>query len=459
MPLAREMTAVYDQHGGQIGRNAANSLVLEDADKIVSGRHAEIMYQNGQYFIKDTSSNGTLLQNAGQHLNNAQAVLQNNEILRIGEYEVLVEIASEAFHANELNAAFIPEFPELPGSAIGGGAHFVSQSPFGEQEPLGEQPLFAGQSPFGSPSPFMDQSPLHDSFSLPNVMAPPEQPKDIADFLKGLESLSVLDNPVKIADSGAIAPLPGDPFAKAAQPPFVMQDPGAFLAQPSAVAQDFRMPQPASNTRPAGPAFTSATPASPPLKNALQANAELIQHFLQGAGIKDSSFLQPDQATELMKSLGDLFRIMVEGLMDVLRARAEMKSEFRVAVTTIRSLDNNPLKFNPDVESVLKLLMAPNNPAYINPKDAVSEAFKDIKYHQIAVTAGIQASLAEILHRFDPEVFEKVYEEGVVFQKKAKCWDLYCDKYPELRTLAQEDFFGEEFANAYERQMRLFGRH
>ena len=65
-----------------------------------------------------------------------------------------------------------------------------------------------------------------------------------------------------------------------------------------------------------------------------------------------------------MSAAGALFRNLVEGLMDVLRARAEMKSEFRVSVTTLRSNENNPLKFNPDVDSVLKLLTWPAKPRF-----------------------------------------------------------------------------------------------
>ena len=180
--------------------------------------------------------------------------------------------------------------------------------------------------------------------------------------------------------------------------------------------------------------------------------------FLSGAGISDKNFLPPEAWPESMQSVGALFRHLVEGLMDVLRARAEMKSEFRVSVTTIRSFDNNPLKFNPDVESVLKLLMSPKNPAFIDADMAVKEAFKDIKCHQMAMTAGIQASLTEMLYHFNPDSFEKILGEGLIFQKKARCWELYCEKYPELKNKALEEFFGDEFAEAYEKQMLLLSK-
>ena len=67
-------------------------FLLKNNDKIVSGQHVEIFFANGQFFIKDTSFRRTYLVKAGLSLSNAEAVLQQNEVLRIGEYEILVEM-------------------------------------------------------------------------------------------------------------------------------------------------------------------------------------------------------------------------------------------------------------------------------------------------------------------------------------------------------------------------------
>jgi len=159
-----------------------------------------------------------------------------------------------------------------------------------------------------------------------------------------------------------------------------------------------------------------------------------------------------------MKTSGEILRSMVEGLMLVLRARAELKSQFRVSVTTMRSIDNNPLKFTPNTNDALKLILAPTNPGFLAPKTAVSEGFSDIMNHQMAMTAGIQAALADVLRSFDPQIIEKTQGEGVLFQKKAKCWEYYVEKYPQLKAAAQEEFFSDAFAEAYEKQMQLLSR-
>jgi type VI secretion system FHA domain protein len=191
---------------------------------------------------------------------------------------------------------------------------------------------------------------------------------------------------------------------------------------------------------------------------AVVSDSELLLEFWAGAGISDIHLPSSDKWPEMIRMSGQLLRGMVEGLMQVLRARAELKSQFRVSVTTMRSVDNNPLKFTPNVDDAINLMLQPTNPGFLSPRESVQEGFSDIMNHQIAMTAGIQAALSEILRSFDPELIEKSQGEGLMFQKKAKCWDHYTDKYPQLKAAAQEGFFGDAFADAYEKQMLLLNR-
>jgi predicted component of type VI protein secretion system len=69
------------------------------------------------------------------------------------------------------------------------------------------------------------------------------------------------------------------------------------------------------------------------------------------------------------------------------------------------------------------------------------------------MTAGIQASLTDILKRFEPQSFEQHTQKGFLSNKKAECWEAYCRAYPKLAEYAQENLFGEEFADAYEAQI------
>lgn len=65
MPLAEAMQVEFTESGGSVGRKPGNDMVLADSEQIVSGRHAEIVFANNAFQIKDTSTNGTLLLKSG----------------------------------------------------------------------------------------------------------------------------------------------------------------------------------------------------------------------------------------------------------------------------------------------------------------------------------------------------------------------------------------------------------
>jgi predicted component of type VI protein secretion system len=80
----------------------------------------------------------------------------------------------------------------------------------------------------------------------------------------------------------------------------------------------------------------------------------------------------------------------------------------------------------------------------------------------MAVMAGTEAALKSILHRFRPSTLESrfggytISDKALPFLKKAKCWEFYKALYDEVSEAADDDFqqyFGSEFAIAYEKQL------
>lgn len=167
-----------------------------------------------------------------------------------------------------------------------------------------------------------------------------------------------------------------------------------------------------------------------------------------------------------MRTLGEIFRETVQGLVEVLLARGDVKGEFRLHRTTIGPVENNPLKTSPgqpplSSEQVMTLLLVRQKDAYMSPVQAVREGFNDIKAHQLAVMAGIQAALTRLLERFDPGNLETRLEQSVLDNiwpgnRKAKYWDLFTTEYQTIAREAEDDFnelFGDEFARAYEERL------
>lgn len=211
---------------------------------------------------------------------------------------------------------------------------------------------------------------------------------------------------------------------------------------------------------------TPAPPPAPMPRTVAGDTAKLAQAFAQGAGLPVVK-MNDEQLASLLRDLGAILRETVRGLMEILLARGDVKGEFRLDRTAIGPTQNNPLKTPPGrppltPEAAIALLLAGPKDAYMPPVQAVRESFNDIKAHQLAVMAGIQAALRHLLERFDPGNLESRLEQNVLdnlwpANRKAKYWDLFMAEYAAIAREAEDDFnklFGEEFARAYQDHSR-----
>jgi type VI secretion system FHA domain protein len=184
---------------------------------------------------------------------------------------------------------------------------------------------------------------------------------------------------------------------------------------------------------------------------------------LDFAAMLEAAGIDPVRMTpELSRQFGMILRVVVEGLMEVLRARDKIKDEFRMRVTTFKQADNNPLKFSANVEDALHNLLVKRNAAYLGPVEAFEDAFADVRNHQMAMLAGMRVGYEAMLQSFDPDALQKEFEvraKGGSFLgggNRAKCWELYSNRFRAMVKDADSTFrnlFGEDFAKAYEEQL------
>ena len=212
----------------------------------------------------------------------------------------------------------------------------------------------------------------------------------------------------------------------------------------------------------AAPAVQDAVATTPPtatgMTDDLLAGFSL---FLEGAGIAPSQVDSSNPAAA-MRAAGAVFRAMAEGLREVLISRTEIKSEMRVERTMISSHGNNALKFSVTPDDAVIALLTQKRPGYMPPLAATKEAFSDIKQHELAVMAGVQTALMDLLKRFEPEVLEKRLSPSALgailpAARKARYWDGFQDAYKQISQEAEDDFqsiFGRSFAKAYTAQTR-----
>lgn len=291
----------------------------------------------------------------------------------------------------------------------------------------------------------------------PPVAEPPVQP--IAQ-----PAVSPIVQPVySPAPSPTASPFDGPFGLQPAEPPF----PQPATPYPPAAQSRHTEPAPTTTTPfdegsevvpQATPLPPPPRPATTPAAPAPAADAALLTAFLQGAGMED---MQPADPAGMMRSLGQAFRTLVSGLRAVLIARASIKSEFRIEQTMIRARGNNPLKFSAGDDDALSALLGVGRRVDMAPATAVADALNDIRLHELASMAAMQAAVHTLLDGLDPAKLRMQAEQGsglsvLPAQRKARAWDSYETLHQKTVQALSDDFdsvFGKAFARAYEQAL------
>ncbi len=185
------------------------------------------------------------------------------------------------------------------------------------------------------------------------------------------------------------------------------------------------------------------------------AAGDLMAAFLRGAGLRDA---RPPDPVAAMEALGATFRAFAGGLRDTLAARAAIKSEFRIDQTVIRARGNNPLKFSASDDDALLALVGAGRRSETGPEEAVAEAFRDIRLHELATMAAMQTAARGMLRELAPEkLLEGVGRSVLPANRKVRAWDAFEAAHTRMTLALSDNFdsaFGRAFARAYEQALR-----
>ena len=97
---------------------------------------------------------------------------------------------------------------------------------------------------------------------------------------------------------------------------------------------------------------------------------------------------------------------------------------------------------------------------FLDPVQAVGDAFEDLRAHEVALFAGMRAALLGAIQRFDPKTLETELEKaagGLGLNRKAKLWEQFATFQQKLARDAEDDFnkvFGREFMGTYMAQVK-----
>lgn len=324
----------------EIGRENCD-WTLADPDKFISGRHCEIRYQAGSFWLYDVSRNGTFVNGCNQRMSGPHRLGQGDRLL-IGRYVVGVSIEEERAatgHPQERTGSTQRELPPSTGRP---------------QEP--------GSAPFFNPA---------------------EQ------------------RPAQAVPVSASSALP----------------------------------------------FTPAAPANRPA----EADA-VLREIARAAGIAPE-LLQTRDPHDVAAEIGVVLRITVEQLSLLLKARAAAKVLAKSANRTmIGAEDNNPLKFVPGTDDTLEIMFARRRAGYLDARHSIEDAFRDLKAHEIATYAAMQAALSRLLDDLSPEAIARKIPPASFSSKKSQAWDALVATWRTMEDKHENgmlDVFLAYFAEAY----------
>lgn len=444
--LGKRSSQLFGVTGGRIGRAQDNDWVLPDPDRYVSSHHARISFRTGNWILEDTSTNGIFINGADTPASvEGPYALKDGDRLRLGDYEVLVSI-------DERND-FPPDASgQLPAPArVRQGKVPVLHDDLGEDlditDLLGDS-LVLNDTPASITSdPFPLSEPGSDAAYKPaarttSKAAAPINPGGFSSLLDGLadDGQRTMAHSKK-SDEWQMQTRPYDRKTMAALTPVAL----AAKAPPA---------------KPATPTPSVTRTESESRRLTIHGHGDHgsgVEAFCRGAGI-DPSTLPTDTQAALLTLAGQIVRESVLGLMETLKGRADLKSKLRLSQTTIQPGENNPLKFSASVDEAVQKLLDPHGSRYLGPIEAIRDSFADLRAHQSALVAAMQAGMDEFMNRIEPGELQERFDRGLKrgpllgAANKMKYWDLYAEFYQALNQRNEHglpSIVAEEMARTY----------
>jgi type VI secretion system protein ImpI len=423
-----------ERGGFEIGREDRD-WTLPDPNMFISGRHCEVRFENGAYWLHDFSRNGTFVNGSRQRVKSPY-LLNDGDRLQIGHY--LISVSIKPVREPETGDAEPAAFQPTPGNI-----NDIWDTGAPSPPPISRRDLMPAQAKGRRSADFAEQflelPSVKPDFDLESGRARDHQPAlPKADpFAQPPAGESPFGASPHGGRAAYPAPDPAPPLPRSASFPFESEP----LVAPSKPFVDSPQPmQPA------------ASPPSPP-EPATSGGAEAtLRAIAAGAGVSPDIFLQR-QSADVAAEIGVVLRTIVEELALLLKARAAAKVLAKSGNRTmVSAVDNNPLKFVPRAEEVLEIMFSKRRAGYLDAKHSIDEAFRDLKTHEFATYAAMQTALSRLLEDLSPDAIEKKVSSSTFSSKKARSWEIFVATW-EAKEKPHEngmlDVFLAYFSDAY----------
>lgn len=218
------------RRGLDIGRDQYLDWTLTDPSRYISGKHCEIRFSDGDYWLHDVSTNGTFVNGSDRRLPAPHRIRTGDRIM-IGHYIIRAEVEGAPAGAPE------------PAAAPASGNLWT---PVGEAAPPADRSLFEPPRPAGPAFPDV----LDRAASIPPPVMPPLPPAFGA-ATPGAEAW--------------LAPPPAAPSPWDVPPPPAAPVPNAWMTPPARSPWDASVAAETAGVAPAPAGLQPEPPAAPPM--------------------------------------------------------------------------------------------------------------------------------------------------------------------------------------------------
>jgi len=430
--LGDRSSVVFDGLGGNIGRGADNDWVLPDPRRFISAHHARIHYREGLYILEDTSTNGVFVNDDERPIAKRGAhVLQNGDILRLGEYQVVAMVEARAVAADTAAGAPLPQSPhDLSGSFRGAVTSSVEvQNTAQSVEVLAAVGRLA-------------QTDLGAALNLDDLLQ-----TDAEEFSRPLV-VNAYGQPVTPPHAATVRPAAAPSPVSSIIPPTPMELSAALadneterraiarrierLARAAARAQDRRV--------------AASPPVPPDVNSGLSA-------FCKGAGVAADHFA-PELQVRLLHLAGQLLREALVGLKDLERVRTETLRPMQIDNATDLD-DPRPSLARVGVEDLLVDILSQHESRRLDAVQWLREVLDRAKAHDRATFDALRAAFTDFVARLEPAELESRFGRSYrgAPDRRVRHWELYAEFYRTIAAKADGQLprvFLDAFSAAYD---------
>lgn len=399
---------VFERLGGTLGSNQNAEWQIQDLYKSVSAVHAQIEYNDSEYFIKPLGDK-LFINRSEISLNSKSVKLQHGDEIRVGNLVILVRIAD--------SLEFLLDDP-------------LDKSP---EQIISMREISVNDM-------LKTDNPNETSYHFDDDLSA-SQANEVIDPLKAIEKDSQ-DELTRFYNS-----IPNNQQQVSTRTSSLI-DYNANAEQGNVLDNSFiDVPRFESKL------YDDNTFSMEKI------NLSLVP-FLRGLGIR-LDISNTDEANLLLEELGETLKATVEGLLKLNHSKAVLKNK------NLRPIEDNPLRLNQNYADTMDLLFSEQPcTVYLSAPAAVKESLENVAIHNQASEVATKFALSAMLDAFSPEQLSNRFE---IYRNSRRVkehdgtwfWNMYCSYYKELSSNRQQGFeklFWEHYEQEYDRQLRLLNQ-